>query len=164
MADTPLSGAAAFILESHRQRVKRTVEAIQRTVLTRGPALLQESVDSTRPLPVDRGTYRRGWKYVRLPDGAQIFSTTPYAAIIEQGRRPGQRRPPTAELMGWVRRKGLVKGRGKNADADARSMAYVVARAIGRRGTPPKRVFGRAMDRLRAEVAAAIRRALEGGE
>jgi hypothetical protein len=57
-----------------------------------------------------------------------------------------------------VKRKGLVKGRGKNADAEARSVAFVVARAIARRGIKGKGVLKRALVKLKAAIQEALKR------
>ena len=46
-----------------------------------------------------------------------------YFKVMEHGRRPGRRMPPPRALFGWLRRHGI----------DQRA-AFVVARAIGRRG------------------------------
>jgi hypothetical protein len=48
-----------------------------------------------------------------------------HARVNESGRRPGARRPPTAAILPWMARHGIP--------AEA---AFVVARSIGRRGTP----------------------------
>ena len=68
-----------------------------------------------------------------------------YAMSIERGRRPGKP-PPSDALIPWVRlklRETRVSRTGKTrrlkmADSDAKSKAFLVARAIGRRGTPAR--------------------------
>ena len=57
-----------------------------------------------------------------------------YGAPVEFGRRPG-RMPPVDALEMWVRRQLGVSG------DEARSVAFVVARAIGRRGTKARKMF-----------------------
>ena len=159
MGESALADAARFIVERRKKRMALAVRAVQETVLTRGPQLIQQEIDATTPLPVDRGTYRRGWKFVRVKEGAEVYATTPYAAIVEDGRRPGKM-PPIEPLVGWVKRKGLVTGRGKKAQADARGAAFAIARAIAKRGIRGRKVFARASKKLRAEVRQAIKKAM----
>lgn len=54
---------------------------------------------------------------------ARVYSTLAYASVMEEGRRPGARMPPPQALLGWLGRHGIPA-----------SFAFVVARAIGRRG------------------------------
>lgn len=85
----------------------------------------------------DRGGFKRGWRYqlVRDPMGVKIYNSTPYASVIEEGRRPNRRPPPSDALVPWVRRKLGVSRK------EAKSVAYVVARAIGERGIPGKHIL-----------------------
>lgn len=73
---------------------------------------------------------------------ALIASSLFYAPILERGRRPGKR-PPTASLLLWVVRKLGIADR-----ARARSVAFVIARKIGRVGTSGAAMFFRAAQRL----------------
>ena len=77
---------------------------------------------------VNLGVFYRGWRAARTEGGAVIFNDTPYASVIERGRRPGARPPPSAVLIPWLRRKAHM------TEAEAKRLAFVVARAIGRRG------------------------------
>jgi hypothetical protein len=52
--------------------------------------------------------------------------------------------PPIGVIADWVRRKRLVRGRGKDAEADVRSLAFLVARAIKQRGMPARHILRRA--------------------
>ncbi len=71
-----------------------------------------------------------------------------YARAVEYGRRPGKR-PPTASLRGWARR--------KTGSADN---AYPVARAIGRRGTRPQPFLEPALEAKRGEIQRMFEREL----
>jgi hypothetical protein len=82
----------------------------------------------------------------------------PYAIFVEEGRRPGSF-PPRAPLELWAQR---VLG--------DRSLWYVIARAIARRGIRPRRMFAQAFERVRPtiepRITAAVERAarlLQGG-
>lgn len=65
----------------------------------------------------------------------EVVSIASYGAAVEYGRKPGKM-PPVAAIELWVRRK-----LGINNDKEARSVAYVIARAIGRRGTVGAHMF-----------------------
>lgn len=107
---------------------------------------VQRSIDSFPKPPVSVGTYRRSWRVEDTEDGARIYNPLPYAAVIEYGRRKGARQPPTKALVPWVIQKGLV--RGGNVQAKARGLAFVIARSIARKGTPPRPVLRRAMKQV----------------
>lgn len=81
-----------------------------------------------------------------------VGSANPYFIIIEEGRRPGARQPPSNALEGWVRRRlRIVDPR------QIRAAAYLIARAIGRRGIPAKRPLGQSAE----ENAAFIKQMFE---
>jgi len=60
--------------------------------------------------------------------GALLF-TAPHSEFVDQGRKPG-RPPPPAPIELWVRRK-----LGISDDDKVREVAFLIARAIGHRGT-----------------------------
>lgn len=86
-----------------------------------------------------------------------------YGWPVERGRQPGKM-PPVDAIELWVVRKGLAKA----GTPEAKSAAYLIARAIGRRGTEgaamfykgmqaatPRvdQVWGEMMDRIVAQLA-----------
>ena len=90
--------------------------------------------------PVYTGLYRRSLQmrpYIVEPNSrivVHVGSHVEYADVIEYGRRPG-RPPPYTALILWVRRKlGIPR-------EQAPRVAYLVARAIGRRGLPGRYVL-----------------------
>lgn len=83
---------------------------------------------------VDTGAYLRAWKAEPTDAGAHVYNAAPYSPIIEYGRRSGARQPPVAALISWVKHKLGIK------DEEARSVAFLIARAIGRRGLPARRI------------------------
>lgn len=125
-----------------------------------------------------------------------VFNRVGYSTFVHEGRRPGKP-PPTAALIPWVRRRivndrlsqvraaGKIKGISTKASAtkgereEAKRVAFLIARAIGRRGTKPRRWFAdvladkgravvednmfRAAKNYAALVADAIARNFEGG-
>lgn len=150
---------ARLFREEEGKTVDDAVATIRRTVKLHGPRLIQEEISQIQPnAPVDRGTYRRSWKFEDIPGGATVYNFTPYAAVIEDGRRPGAKAPPLAVIQAWLLRKGIVKGRGKTAAANARAMAFVVARAIKRRGLPGRHILRFASQRLDKIVQAELAR------
>ena len=84
---------------------------------------------------VDTRHYLRGWKAQRTITGAVIFNDSPYAGVVELGRRPGSRPPPSHLLIPWVRRKMHL------TESEAVGVAFVLSRAIGKRGQEPRRVL-----------------------
>jgi hypothetical protein len=99
------------------------------------------------------GTYIKGFT-IQMPrwDRLVLTNTTPYAVYVENGRRAGARQPPVYALVPWVQ---LVLG---VPEARARSVAFRVARAIGRRGIPARPVLGDKA--LQSRIAARMARVL----
>lgn len=64
-----------------------------------------------------------------------VGATAEYAAAVEFGRAPGKKMPPYKALMKWARD---VLG--------SEALAFVVARAIGRKGTKPQPFLRPAID------------------
>lgn len=75
--------------------------------------------------------------------GANVYGevTNPvrYGLPVEYGRKPGKR-PPRDAIELWVVRKLGLRG------AEARSAAFLIARAIGRRGTKGAFMFQKGFD------------------
>lgn len=61
------------------------------------------------------------------------FNPLIYAPAVEYGRRPGKR-PPVGPIELWVNRRLGIGGK------EGRQVAYLIARAIGRRGTKGARM------------------------
>lgn len=112
----------------------------------------------------DRGGYRRGWKARATSNGAILMNDAPYSPIIEDGRRPGARRPPLAVIERWAKRKLAL------TSEEAKRAAFPIAQAIGARGIKGKHVLRDAVPalvkivqqeverELRAEIKKAARR------
>ena len=83
-----------------------------------------------------------------------VASRVPYAGYVEFGRRPGGGMPPWREgtpLYRWVVRNL------ESRDGDFESTAFLVARAIARRGIPGRRMFARALEENQGRVDKRIR-------
>ena len=161
-----LADLGSYVTGLTEDRRKAMIKTVQNECATLGLALIQQTIDQTHPLPVDRSTYRRGWKCRKIEDGAALQNSEAHAATIERGRRPGQRQPPTDTMVGWVHRKGLAKKaglRGKAARQAERGLAFVIARAIGQRGLKALWILKRAMEKFRPPLRQAIHLAASGG-
>lgn len=94
-------------------------------------------------------------------EGRVFSSDVPVKVVsVETGRSPG-RRPPMAPIEAWVNKKLGISGKA------GRSVAFLIARAIGRRGTTGAGMFRKGFDtalpRVQGRVndlMAAVRRVL----
>lgn len=123
--------------------------------------------DAKKFAPVDQGRLRSSIYTEMDADGLGATvgpSLPPIDIVMELGRKPGSRMPPVSALIPWVHRHGMtprikaknifVMGRnvGKEAaasayDANVRSIAFLIARSIARKGTRPHRYMQLAADR-----------------
>lgn len=78
-----------------------------------------------------------------------------YGRFVEFGRRPGARMPPVDALMGWVQRHWhtIAERRRGVSRRTLRGEAYVLARAIARRGIPARPFMAPAYERNRSRIA-----------
>jgi HK97 gp10 family phage protein len=114
---------------------------------------------------------------------AEIIAQTSYAGYMEFGTKSRARIPaglesvaaqfrgksekgdPIKALTGWVKRKGISgRGRGRNADARARSVAFMIFKSIMHYGVRPHPFFFDKLEKfkpsIKSDVADAIDRAL----
>lgn len=70
-----------------------------------------------------------------------IQTNVPYALVMEDGRRPG-RFPPVDAMIAWVTRKRKDFGIKKS---EIPSVAFLVGRAISRRGITGRKFFDKAL-------------------
>lgn len=110
--------------------VNQAIENEQRAAMYASLSVLEQAV--TVRTPVNAGTARQGWTTQVTGTPArllgELFNPVAYALPVETGRRPGKQ-PPIETIQLWVTRKLGLTGK------DARSAAFLIARAIGRRGT-----------------------------
>ncbi len=115
--------------------------------LTRGMtrSVIAVEGDAKRNAPVDRGQLRRSLTHTVKASGRDIVGTVGtnllYARVVEEGRRPGSQ-PPTAPIAAWATRHGIPT-----------TAAYVIARAIGRRGTRPRPYLKPAFEKNHAVIS-----------
>ena len=127
-----LEGLSPAFLRAMDDLMRRTVSALEQGVTGR--------------TPVNSGALRASWG-TKVTAGStavvgELFTPLAYAPVVEMGRTPGKRPPPTGAIQLWVERKGIASG------GEAEAIAYVIARAIGRRGIPPKKMLERTLDAL----------------
>jgi hypothetical protein len=162
-----LADLGSYVVGLTSDRYHAVVKATQTQCATLGLVLIQEEVD--RAKAVDRATYRRAWKCFRLTDGARLSNSTIQSAILEGGRRAGARQPPVGDdatqgIWGWVHRHSLadnVRGRKNRAKAE-RGIAFVIARAIAKRGQKARWILRDAMKRFRLPLKEAVHVAASG--
>lgn len=77
----------------------------------------------------------------------RVFDPVAYAMPVEAGSRPHF--PPIGPIQLWVRRKLGISG-----ERESRSVAFLVARAISRRGTPAREFFKRGFEAGKGQVLA----------
>lgn len=106
--------------------------------------------------PVNVGILRGGVQTDVVGDGVdvlgRVFNPVGYAPPVEAGSRPHF--PPVAPLRLWVQRKGLASD-----PQEIRSIAFLIARKISRRGTPARFMFKDGLAAARPRVMALFERA-----
>lgn len=85
--------------------------------------------------PVGRGTYRDGWRYFRIPEGARIENRVyPQAPLIEFGVRGSSIKIGRAMIIAlseWIAMKGLAF---KNPGDTLEGVAWAIAKSMQKRG------------------------------
>lgn len=88
-----------------------------------------------------------------------------YAEVIEKGRRPNSKQPPTGAIIQWIKTKRLKPRNNKGViqkmtEARIRSMAFAIAKSIGKNGIEGIHYFEDAikdtMDERGQELTAAL--------
>lgn len=118
---TKYAGAGPIVVDEITKAMNRSVLSVERS--------------AKQVVPVDTGTLRRSITHEVRPSPGMVVgrvgSNVPYARYVEEGRAAGSMPPPDAlarDLQGgWLRRHGIPN-----------ELAFVVARAIARRGIKPR--------------------------
>lgn len=103
---------------------EETVRAMTRSVVA-------IEADAKRRVPTDTHNLQRSITH-EVETGQEGIvgragTNVEYAEAVEFGRRAGAAPPPSNALLGWMRRKGIDE-----------SLAFVIARSIGRKGIAPR--------------------------
>lgn len=158
---------AKYLEVSINRAAERALYAAALRVVQR---ILTVIIPKEKQPPVDRGAYRAGWKAKKIPKGAEVRNTLPYAAIIEYGARAENikiGRAMIIALKGWVLRKGLgLPNGGSKWDRQkaAEQMAWAIAKAMQKRGIyGPEglRVLEKALVGLEEDYAEELKTELE---
>jgi hypothetical protein len=84
---------------------------------------------------VNYGVFKRSWRSQKTSYGGVVYNLSPYADIIERGRRAGSRFPPLRIIAQWAQRRlGLSR-------QEAERAAYPIARAIAQRGLIGRKIL-----------------------
>lgn len=131
---------------------RRALTILHQSVETAPPASPRGSVGA-----FNTGDFKRRWKFrlVSMGNAVEFYNEHPAAPVIEDGRRPGAKQPPVDALVPWVRRKLHV------TKQEAKGIAYVVARAIGKRGLRARKVLGRALVWMQAAIEGDVEHELD---
>lgn len=112
-----------------KARDPRLVDVPAKKFLNRSGVLVAGNVRERTP--VDTGRLRSSITHeLRGTSSVRIGTNVKYAPSVEFGSQPHF--PPVAALQPWARRHGFPAGTGG---------AFLVARAISRRGTKPREMF-----------------------
>jgi hypothetical protein len=107
--------------------------------------LLKVGVDSARAgMPKDIGTGRTSIVSAQRGLMGVVSSPLAHVSIMDQGRRPGAKPPPTTALAGWASRHGF------------RGSLFVLARSIGRKGIKGKFFYQKAADKMISAIPAGL--------
>ncbi len=102
----------------------------------------------------DRGQLKKSITIRKLPLGTRRIGTnTNYGLYVEFGR-PAGTMPNRKHLLGWVKRKLGINGK------EAEGVAFVIARAIGERGTKAQPFLRPAYERGKRRLLIMMRKKL----
>lgn len=181
----PMKDLTAYEAKLGKAMFRHVVKALRFTaVKVRGyyKARTQDAPPASangRSGAIASGTYFKGWKIENVKSGAVVYNDAPHALYVELGRRPGKP-PPVEAIIGWLRVKGIRdtstkkatgQRRGKKGRflrSNARGIAFLIARAIGRRGLRGRFVIRRSVEFVQrtaqADVLAGLDRAMKAAK
>jgi hypothetical protein len=145
--------SATFVVKTKAmlEVVKREIRNAGLDIVKRAKGNLRKSIQMVeRDIRFTaQGTTQQGGMFV-VTVGPNVY----YGAYVEYGTKPHW--PPISAILAWVKRKGIgatrmvsragaygavthkaVRSRGKRIDVAQRQVAFLIARAISRRGTRP---------------------------
>lgn len=125
-------------LEKLGVKVRKAAGLAFYSAAIRGVSVIQTQIIPARiPQPVDRGTYRAGWRavpYMVGEDvmGGDIYNAEFWSMFIEKGVRAANVKIGGALLRAlaeWATRKGIVDG-----DEDPKQVAWAIAKSMQKKG------------------------------
>jgi len=125
----------------------RVIARNMRATMRKSLPVLEHSIVARTPVNIGalRGSISHEMRGQGVDLYGRVFSPLEYGAAVERGRRPG-RMPPIDAIQYWVERKGIA------GDEDPRQVAFLIARAIGRRGTKGAFMFRDGLEAARPRV------------
>jgi len=156
----------AWLLKLAQEKIPEAMERGAVSGAARCIPLLHTATDTAPPAnPSGKGSggafssgkYKSMWRSRPIRGGAQVFNDASYAAVIEEGRRPGAKGPPFTPdvIAGWAQRRlGLSAKEAKNA-------AFAIRRAIKVRGLRARKVLTTSIPKMTDVVLEEIVRELE---
>ena len=129
-------------LFSHPEAVmRRHLEAGMSEIAAYGEKVIKQKTPKghTRALVADiAGEWKKTASGLRSRWGTSLI----YGKVVEEGRRPGRRPPPSEALEPWVRRILRVPR------SQVKSVSFIIARSIGKKGIPAKGMFSKSVDTI----------------
>ena len=122
--------------KAHEQSARETVNELRTQTIQSGAIASFSFLRSIEKVYERQGAIQ-AWR---------IGSALPYAPFVNYGRKPGKR-PPVEAILKWVALKPV-----KTGDKDARSVAFAIAAAIGKRGVKPKLFFEKTLSLMTPRV------------
>ena len=119
-----LGGVDALVRREARGLMSKSLDVLEDAIVQRTPVNTGALRSATSKESLSVGNAIRG----------QVINPLNYALPVETGRKAGKM-PPVDAIKQWVIRKGIASG------ADADGAAFLIARAIGRRGTKGAHMF-----------------------
>lgn len=101
---------------------------------------------------VDTGLYKAAWQSAPLSNGAQVFNSRPYSAVIDFGRRAAVvGRAGITNLEQWAKRKLHLSGN------EATSAAFAIAKTLEKRPLRAREVMTGGLDDMTKAVMSDVR-------
>jgi hypothetical protein len=134
-----------------RLKIERLTPAVQAGLRSAAPDVIAEvrrQIAPARDTGQTAGSVTSDARGSNLNNvGMRVFSPLISAGVLESGRRPGSRPPPVSVIQAWAARKLGTSDPG---------IAFVIARAIGREGSPKRRRGGSVQPYHQFEEAARL--------
>lgn len=143
--EIPLTEAGA-LFQRFGDRVPQAIRRGLMSAALQAKVIMVRQTDNAPPASprgsrgaVNTGAYRQAWKAsaeTRVgSQGLLVGNSSPYAGVIEYGRRRGAKRPPIEPIARWAQRKLRLPY------PKAKGIAFVIAKRIGERGLKARQVL-----------------------
>lgn len=122
--------------------IPAVIERENEVAMTKSLAVAHGEIAGLTPVNIGnlRGSLTQDIRGEPVNLTGNVFTDVIYGWPTEEGRKPGKM-PPVDAIEYWVRRKlGVTSG-------ESRQVAFMIARAIGRRGTKGVKMFERGLEK-----------------